>query len=390
MALNINEFKNSMLKKSEYEGIKNFIIDKGRNIPYENLFSRVCSINYNQYAQDPIQFYYQYYEIYGKYPTFKLEPNEDHDPLNYLNSTNVMYKVQIGNSKSSSNFDTFKLCPLCEMNQSNDKKTNKSKLQPKLPGFYKTNNCEYEKHMSFEHGVLKNGSIIPQPFVGYSKSNRYLYESDKHYKLSIICPYQHLNLNNGEIVQSCNAIFQFSNFKNITTPYKEYFQHFSINHLNAKSNEQIIKNVIARHISKPKNIFYPICQKSHDEVIQYQQKRCPNSWKPTMTICNDEIIKCLESLLVKPGVYSSPNVKERFNLSYNDSSRIILFNEKNCIKSIGPGKKKSKKDKAKNKALVEKWSYDDENNIYDSNFFKNLTDDQIAHVLLEFLQQYRD
>lgn len=235
----------------------------------------------------------EYEKLFGRPPKEKLFSRLDYDPNHKYFASGVSYtKVEKYASKTTAfsrpKNDTYTLCPYCDPFQ-------KAKATLHLgnelkdsdePKFYNTLKTEYIHHLANVHGIKEDGTVMAQPFIGFSKSKVTATQNAGEYRLNCICPYS--NKHNGN--EPCLAEFRFEHKKSDGNPFKAYFRHAALYHIH-ESSKQIpfrYERVVFDSNGKPHdNIFIPLSLPKYDESLKTLQNVCGAKVEP-INLCKDE------------------------------------------------------------------------------------------------------
>ncbi|CCH44006.1 hypothetical protein BN7_3563 [Wickerhamomyces ciferrii] len=308
-------------------------------IPGDKLFLRQCATVKSKASDNLESLKADYHKYVGHpMPNFKLERSEKHDENNLFSSNSLHFKIkQTASSVESKKkyphpkYNSYYFCEFCDLKhlEKNHKHTTVEMVQPnggtchidtnKFQNFYDTGSSQLSHHLGVSHGILKE-SIMPQPFVGFSRS---LKNSNGEYKLSMVCPHQHWS--NGKLV-GCNAVFEIEMdklFNDHEHPYKPYFRHFYKYHKTQKTAGQDQTNNDHKHIHSKDNVFLPIFWSAFNDTINYQRKNTKNGyWNHTLETVGREQILHLESNFVQHGYqYRGLMESEEPSISHKAVSR---------------------------------------------------------------------
>ncbi|CCH40702.1 hypothetical protein BN7_236 [Wickerhamomyces ciferrii] len=338
--------------KERFSAIFQLMNDKAPLIPSTDIFSRVCAIRPSPFGEtgDIGQFITAYEagfkNILPSIVKSQLKLSEKSDLHSFYNSKRIIFQLKQTASKVGAKpykypkYNTYCFCPFCPFEPPtmtykphmievvNDDGTLCQLDSNKFFGFYDTGSSGLCHHLADCHGILKS-SIMPQPFVGFSRSLR---KFNNMYDLAIICPHQHWE--NDRWV-GCNEIFEFDQkkaFDKDDHTFKAYFRHFHSkhdtkpNHAVPSVNQSVSKpnSKSQKHIVTPDNLFIPIHFLAHQETIAYQMKNHKNSrWNDTIEYMDDDEQIMNRELLVLDNSYdyALPTDKEEPSVSHNAVSR---------------------------------------------------------------------
>lgn len=219
--------------------------------------------------------------LFSKIYETKFEPNSHFNPINVYHSSNICYKKEEESTCSGKRYtnisgkktNTYILCPICQPFEEKsglfrDEKREGSIVRFDIgePKFYDTLHSQFDHHMNHCHGIFRDGSVAPQPLIGF-------FESNKDFNLHAICPL----LQKHRKSEPCMQIFKINGNKTSESPFKSYFRHYTKYHWGNSTFLKESKEIYqAEKRNGQKNIIIPLNPVTFQNEMEKLKKSCPS------------------------------------------------------------------------------------------------------------------